>query len=1069
MGFWRSRGSRHAHDVASCVTYGKLGLSLSCAGRGPCASKVFLGCRSRPRVQMKRSGRRRKMSANLPGEFAKFAKNSKYLRRIWRDTKASLDDIAKCGYFSEDQLAQLRLNETDDQFIGRTVMQPVALVVLGHSCWAKARVVNELFGQSVLPVTSPVGDESQLTWRMVRFSAGNQTEISLALPNSFELVEHLAAYDQPWRTIPRADLEVEGEARKDPALSAAALEIRMKHPLLRDEVQVVATPCNDSLSFEQTYRRAIEGCTPLLLYAFAEEAFTEKELADLYEIKRIAPKTPVLFIRANMPATSELTESEQHARSLRNARLAEQVQLCTAYVDGENSGSEDKQALETPMQTEEDAPKSVITLPVTAQQQLCSLGFVSKHFPEKRHHDRRRPNVRCSSGCSPSSELIENFDDFACNICLFVRSALQSMLVSAASLLNTTHLHCLRTFILTAFDMTRDMMITPKRLAYARKQETGLYHALMEVASHKQEEIRQLIVGAIENLRGEVLQRAADYQFEGVIVDEGEQAAPPTANVLQICTSQIQDLVLGMLNAAVAEKLVGSMNCLRESFVGTLERCLASLEGVCKEDDCMQASNALKQILNAAYQVEVTVKTSSSLLWVLWEKMKQLVQTLPGRAPPRIDAEWRQRVAADMLESLSEWRLARCICSQFRERLRSSHEQFQAAMRQLEAVHSGRLERTETQRIKVRKLHAPRLARCALESTSLRDEILYGMPQLGRELGRGQYGVVYSSEPWGGRSPCAVKSVVPPDDKHWNDLAMEFFYTRSVPDHDRIVQIRGSVIDHNYAGGTTPAVLLVMDRMQRDLYTALRAGLSWPARLRVALDVVQGIRFLHSQGLVHRDIKLKNVLLDRADRAKLTDLGFCKPEAMMSGSIVGTPIHMAPELFTGRYDNSVDTYAFGILFWYICAGHVKLPYVFEQCQTKDQLWSCVRKGARPERLPQFTDDCWRLMEQCWASDPQRRPLLGDVELVLEAISQQQQEAAHTQESQQLSESICSSQQQQTSGYGYTPCRPIVPTKDKWKCRKNVGLPNITRMQRLVACAADIIEQCRNSRSLFVAS
>ncbi|KAL1425057.1 hypothetical protein MTO96_019512 [Rhipicephalus appendiculatus] len=65
-------------------------------------------------------------------------------------------------------------------------------------------------------------------------------------------------------------------------------------------------------------------------------------------------------------------------------------------------------------------------------------------------------------------------------------------------------------------------------------------------------------------------------------------------------------------------------------------------------------------------------------------------------------------------------------------------------------------------------------------------------------------------------------------------------------------------------------------------------------------------------------------------------------------------------------------------------------------------------------------------------DPQRRPLLGDVELVLEAISQQQQEAAHTQESQQLSESICSSQQQQTSGYGYTPCRPIVPTKDKYE-------------------------------------
>ena len=60
-------------------------------------------------------------------------------------------------------------------------------------------------------------------------------------------------------------------------------------------------------------------------------------------------------------------------------------------------------------------------------------------------------------------------------------------------------------------------------------------------------------------------------------------------------------------------------------------------------------------------------------------------------------------------------------------------------------------------------------------------------------------------------------------------MIIMIFY-RNIPEHDRVVALRGSVIDYSYGGGTTPAVLLVMDRAQRDLYTAIKQHLDWVGR-----------------------------------------------------------------------------------------------------------------------------------------------------------------------------------------------------------------------------------------------
>ncbi|XP_047273101.1 dual serine/threonine and tyrosine protein kinase isoform X2 [Homo sapiens] len=647
-----------------------------------------------------------------------------------------------------------------------------------------------------------------------------------------------------------------------------------------EEVDVVVAPCQGLRPTVDVLGDLVNDFLPVITYALHKDELSERDEQELQEIRKYF-SFPVFFFKVPKLG-SEIIDSS------------------TRRMESERS---------------------------PLYRQLIDLGYLSSS-----HWNCGAPgqDTKAQSMLVEQSEKLRHLSTFS-------HQVLQTRLVDAAKALNLVHCHCLDIFINQAFDMQRDLQITPKRLEYTRKKENELYESLMNIANRKQEEMKDMIVETLNTMKEELLDDATNMEFKDVIVPENGE--PVGTREIKCCIRQIQELIISRLNQAVANKLISSVDYLRESFVGTLERCLQSLE---KSQDVSVhiTSNYLKQILNAAYHVEVTFHSGSSVTRMLWEQIKQIIQRITWVSPPAITLEWKRKVAQEAIESLSASKLAKSICSQFRTRLNSSHEAFAASLRQLEAGHSGRLEKTEDLWLRVRKDHAPRLARLSLESCSLQDVLLHRKPKLGQELGRGQYGVVYLCDNWGGHFPCALKSVVPPDEKHWNDLALEFHYMRSLPKHERLVDLHGSVIDYNYGGGSSIAVLLIMERLHRDLYTGLKAGLTLETRLQIALDVVEGIRFLHSQGLVHRDIKLKNVLLDKQNRAKITDLGFCKPEAMMSGSIVGTPIHMAPELFT---------------------------------------------GARPERLPVFDEECWQLMEACWDGDPLKRPLLGIVQPMLQGI------------------------------------------------------------------------------------
>lgn len=63
--------------------------------------------------------------------------------------------------------------------------------------------------------------------------------------------------------------------------------------------------------------------------------------------------------------------------------------------------------------------------------------------------------------------------------------------------------------------MQRDLQITPKRLEYTRKKENELYESLMNIANRKQEEMKDMIIETLSNMKEELLEDAANMEFKG--------------------------------------------------------------------------------------------------------------------------------------------------------------------------------------------------------------------------------------------------------------------------------------------------------------------------------------------------------------------------------------------------------------------------------------------------------------------------------------------------------------------------------------------------------------------------
>lgn len=244
-----------------------------------------------------------------------------------------------------------------------------------------------------------------------------------------------------------------------------------------------------------------------------------------------------------------------------------------------------------------------------------------------------------------------------------------------------------------------------------------------------------------------------------------------------------------------------------------------------------------------------------------------------------------------------------------------------------------------------------------------------------RLLGRGGMGAVYLARESALDRLVAVK-VLPPEasDDHSRERFQREARTAAKLTHPNIVPL--------YSFGETDGMMyFVMGFVQGESLAdrmARQGKMPEKESRRILAETADALLYAHTQGVVHRDIKPDNILLDDATgKPMLTDFGIAKAQIGGStltaiGSVVGTPHYMSPEQASGErdIDGRSDIYSLGVVAYAMLSG--ELP--FDGNSLQDIIVQHVTKEA-----PQLTDvaadtteHVSRAVGRCLAKDPQDR-------------------------------------------------------------------------------------------------
>ena len=219
-----------------------------------------------------------------------------------------------------------------------------------------------------------------------------------------------------------------------------------------------------------------------------------------------------------------------------------------------------------------------------------------------------------------------------------------------------------------------------------------------------------------------------------------------------------------------------------------------------------------------------------------------------------------------------------------------------------------------------------------------------------REIGRGAFGIVYRArDPQLGRD-VALKVLIAAEQasesliKRFHaeaQAAAQLRHPNIVPIHDVGIHNGKHYFTADFIEGAT-------------LEKLLKQRLPTTQIVKLMTEIASAIQHAHEHGIVHRDIKPGNVLIDASGRAMVTDFGLARnvevaSSLTRSGDVVGTPAYMSPEQAAGRVaevEERSDVYALGVLLYEMLTG--RLPF------QSNSLVALLRAVIEDEPLPPRT-------------------------------------------------------------------------------------------------------------------